>query len=677
MPVPALPGAAAPHPTARRASREARPPLATPIDAIIMDTITVRIDGQPHQLSCLWLRLNDPGRHTDNGQRTFEVSDIVNDGAATIIVSSHTDEDGLLHASWADGASSDFPLEWLKRHVCHASREVAASATYLWNSGLAKLLPEVEFEDLAVAATQPADGSVLGKRPRPEVQGDGKLRLSSYMAKYGLAIIRNVPVKLGMVAEVGNLLGHVRTTNYGAVFDVVDLGSSGNSLAQTNVRINAHTDNPYRDPFPTVQLLHCLVSAPEGGATRLTDGFAAAEALRARDPAAFRLLASTPHPFEYRDPSSGVLLRAEAPVISLDGEGRLVRIAFNNRSAATLPPGRLSPAGLRAYYTAWAAFDALCNADEFVLRIALRPGDLALFSNGRVMHGREEYTRGAPRHLQGCYIDHDALRARLEWSTYASSFSAASEPRVEGAAEERAPRGAHERATALESAAQRCIDADGAKARGDAHGDVHLLQTGRLLEALATQATFTYGEGLNMLEHALQAAECASSAGEAAPVVLACLMHDVGNAPQARDAWREATGEDPPMLMDPAERPIGYAKHSAMGGLYLRRMGFAEEVASACELHVSAKRALVAMEPTYLNELSQASVDTLKHQGGPLTPRALAEFNARAGAAVALRLRRYDDRAKEPGRKVPRLEAYASIIHTHLRAQSAAESSAS
>ena len=85
---------------------------------------------------------------------------------------------------------------------------------------------------------------------------------------------------MGMVAEVGNLLGHVRTTNYGAIFDVVDLGSSGNNLAQTNVRINAHTDNPYRDPFPGVQLLHCLNNTDEGGATTFCDGYAAAAALR-------------------------------------------------------------------------------------------------------------------------------------------------------------------------------------------------------------------------------------------------------------------------------------------------------------------------------------------------------------------------------------------------------------
>jgi gamma-butyrobetaine dioxygenase len=42
-----------------------------------------------------------------------------------------------------------------------------------------------------------------------------------------------------------------------------------------------HTDNPYRDPVPTVQLLHCLRTSEDGGDTGLVDGFAAAAALRA------------------------------------------------------------------------------------------------------------------------------------------------------------------------------------------------------------------------------------------------------------------------------------------------------------------------------------------------------------------------------------------------------------
>ena len=60
----------------------------------------------------------------------------------------------------------------------------------------------------------------------------------------------------------------------------------------------------------------------------------------------------------------------------------------------------------------------------------------------------------------------------------------------------------------------------------------------RYIRYIRTQADFSYGEGVNMLEHALQAAHCATLHGEAADAVLASLMHDVGNSPQARREHR-------------------------------------------------------------------------------------------------------------------------------------------
>jgi len=202
--------------------------------------------------------------------------------------------------------------------------------------------------------------------------------------------------------------------------------------------------------------------------------------------------------------------------------------------------------------------------------------------------------------------------------------------------------------------------------------DVHWNATRRVVAALATQEDFTYGEGLNMLEHALQAAHLARVEGDVAEVVLACLLHDVGNTPPARDVWKASTGEEPPMLHSPDGQPIGYAKHCELGGAYLRAMGFAEAVAGACEMHVQAKRALVAADRGYMAELSQASIDTLAHQGGALSEKELAAFNHAPGAQIAMRLRRLDDRAKEAGLTVPRLDSYAELIYAHLLGQSAA-----
>ena len=107
-----------------------------------------------------------------------------------------------------------------------------------------------------------------------------------------------------------------------------------------------------------------------------------------------------------------------------------------------------------------------------------------------------------------------------------------------------------------------------------------------------------------------------------------------------------------------------------IGGDYLEAMGFAPEVANAARLHVSAKRALVGMDPSYMEELSQASIDTLREQGGPLEGKELEAFLATPGADVALRLRRYDDLGKETDLEVPQLNAYREMLCEHLRARS-------
>ena len=90
----------------------------------------------------------------------------------------------------------------------------------------------------------------------------------------------------GMVTAVAETFGYVRETNYGRIFDVRVVADPAN-LAFTSRAIAPHTDNPYRDPVPTLQLLHCLRDAYLGGDTVLVDGFAAAAALRAADPASF------------------------------------------------------------------------------------------------------------------------------------------------------------------------------------------------------------------------------------------------------------------------------------------------------------------------------------------------------------------------------------------------------
>jgi len=225
------------------------------------------------------------------------------------------------------------------------------------------------------------------------------------LARRGIALLHDCGVEPGTVLEVGNTIGFVRETNYGALFDVVAEPDPVN-LAFTPLALPAHTDNPYREPCPTVQLLHCLAAANDGGASRFVDGFAAAEMLRAEDPAAFERLTTTDVTFRYR--STGADLQARRPLIELDCDGTVRAVSVNNRSMEPLGADR---AGAVTFYGAYRTLVDLLDRDDVGIEITLRPGELVALDNRRVLHGRRAFQVTERRHLQGCYIDIDAVRS--------------------------------------------------------------------------------------------------------------------------------------------------------------------------------------------------------------------------------------------------------------------------
>jgi gamma-butyrobetaine dioxygenase len=179
-------------------------------------------------------------------------------------------------------------------------------------------------------------------------------------------------------------------------------------LAYTSIPLDPHTDNPYRTPVPGIQLLHCLVNQTRGGLSTLVDGFAVAQALRASDPQAFAILSSTPVRFRYVDLDTE--LTASAPPIELDVCGELRTIHFSPRLdyVPLFPPERLN-----AYYRARRAFDQRLRAPDYEIRFLLGDGELVMFDNCRLLHGRTGFDPAdGLRHLQGCYIDIDGPRSR-------------------------------------------------------------------------------------------------------------------------------------------------------------------------------------------------------------------------------------------------------------------------
>lgn len=166
------------------------------------------------------------------------------------------------------------------------------------------------------------------------------------------------------------------------------------------------------------------------------------------------------------------------------------------------------------------------------------------------------------------------------------------------------------------------------------------------------------GEGVSQLEHALQAAELAREANAPATEVLAALLHDVGHL-CAPDADRMRRGA----------HVLGAEWHEEIGADFLAALGFGDDVTELVRGHVAAKRYLVAARPGYADRLSRASVGTLALQGGPMDARERAAFEASSRCDATLRVRAWDEAAKQPGRVVPRFDAYLLLVARHLEAR--------
>ncbi|AZC72578.1 phosphonate degradation HD-domain oxygenase [Pseudomonas chlororaphis] len=140
------------------------------------------------------------------------------------------------------------------------------------------------------------------------------------------------------------------------------------------------------------------------------------------------------------------------------------------------------------------------------------------------------------------------------------------------------------------------------------------------------------GEPVSQIEHMSQAAQLAMAEGFDDEVVLAAFFHDIGHI-CTQDA--ENMGG------------FGVVSHERLGADYLRRAGFSERLARLVEYHVQAKRYLTFKEPGYYERLSQASRRTLEYQGGVMSTEEARAFEQDPLCTVSLRLRHWDEQAKE------------------------------
>ena len=355
-----------------------------------------RKNGAPLRYHSTWLRdnsLDGKTRDKKNGQRLISISDIpVN----TYIKSASIDKKGknITLDFLPNKKKVKFSTSWLESHTYDKKKN--NSKVWIdfhlktWSKTSLKIIPIINYK---------------------KAKSNKKLLLKwlKSLHCYGFAKITGCEKKSGTVIKIAKLFGYVRETNYGKWFDVKSKTNAVN-LAYTNLALRAHTDNPYRNPVPTIQILHCLKSSTKGGDSIVVDGFKAALRLKKENKNYFNLLSKYCSRFEFKR-KKNVHLKSRFPMIELSPDNELRAVHFNNRSIAPITDVPYND--MINYYKAYRKFTSIIDDPDMAITFKLLPGECFLLDNTRVLHARTTYSGSGSRWLQGCYADKDGLLSTI------------------------------------------------------------------------------------------------------------------------------------------------------------------------------------------------------------------------------------------------------------------------
>ena len=227
--------------------------------------------------------------------------------------------------------------------------------------------------------------------------------------QYGFVIFKNVPTKDNFIVKFANSIGSVRRTNFGEFFNVQSKPNP-NDLAYTSLDLAPHTDNPYRNPVPCIQILQCIENEVTGGLSTLVDGYTVSEKLKQDFPDYYKILTEVKIRFQFIDQT--IVLEDWAEMIKLDESGNFKQVRFSPR--LDFVP-LIDKEKLELFYSARKKLSELYNSENYKIEFKLLPGDLLMMDNYRLLHGRTKYDASeGNRFLQGCYIDYDSTEGRLK-----------------------------------------------------------------------------------------------------------------------------------------------------------------------------------------------------------------------------------------------------------------------
>ncbi len=155
------------------------------------------------------------------------------------------------------------------------------------------------------------------------------------------------------------------------------------------------------------------------------------------------------------------------------------------------------------------------------------------------------------------------------------------------------------------------------------------------------------GEPVTMAQHMLQGATIAEQNGQSEEIIVGALLHDIGHFTSEFGTYHPDDTED--------------RYHEDAGAEVLEQF-FPSVITDCCRYHVAAKRYLCATKPEYFNRLSAASVHTLELQGGPMSAKEIAEFEANPNLKEIIQVRYLDEAGKRADMETPDFAHFAPMV---------------
>ena len=215
--------------------------------------------------------------------------------------------------------------------------------------------------------------------------------------QYGFSVVQNCKTEMSSVENIVNKIGYVRNSIFGGLWSFESNEDKADS-AYTQEELRPHTDATYSNDAPGLQLLLCCEYKAKGGDSIMVDGFKIAEMIKKDNKELFDILSTINVKGSYI--GDGVFLEAERPIFNLNSKKELFQVSFNNYDRA---PFRFEKDLTIKFYEAVRTFDLMANSKEYQWRHILKPGELLIFNNWRVLHGRGSFD--GTRKISGCYIN--------------------------------------------------------------------------------------------------------------------------------------------------------------------------------------------------------------------------------------------------------------------------------